>query len=174
MGSKLRSIYVIAAALATVAIIVALAHAGHRPLARAGPPATSLMTSLTASNAGAETADCGPRALLIVCYHLGIPARIEILRKYAGTTARGTTLLGLQKAAEAYGLHATGVQVTGAAISQVTGPAVAWFDGDHYVALLATHGGQAIIHDPNKRREEVISTDDLLRRSDGYMLLIGR
>ena len=148
---------IVLVAIATVAVY---AYAGHRPF--------------RPLDASASTADCGPRSLLIICDHLGISAHLDTLRRYAGTTSAGTSMLGLQKAAEAYGLHATGVQATGAAIEQISGPAIAWVDGDHYIAVLSIQGDKVRIHDPNQRYEELISTDDLLRRSGGYLLLVSR
>lgn len=61
-----------------------------------------------------------------------------------------------------------------AALSQLSSPAIAWVDGDHYVAVLSVKGETAIIHDPNQSNEEKITTDELLRRSGGVLLLLSR
>jgi hypothetical protein len=120
----------------------------------------------------AEQADCGPRALLIVCRKLGIAATLADLRQKASTTGGGTTLAGLAKAARAEGLKPEGIHVDRDALANLSSTALAWVDGDHYLAVLSVDGDQATIHDPNKRDEETIPTDDLLRRSGGILLTL--
>lgn len=123
-------------------------------------------------------ADCGPRALLLVCQKLGVRSDLETLRKLAGTTAKGTTMEGLQQAAEKLGLKAEGVQVSREALTTASLPALAWTNRNHYVALLALSGtgdqARATIHDPNRPSEETLSQEQLLQRSGGFLLLIHR
>jgi hypothetical protein len=125
-----------------------------------------------------EQADCGPRALLLVCRQMHVAASLAGLRKAAGTTGNGTTLEGLIKAAQSVGLHAEGVQMDRDALANVTGPAIAWDSGDHYVAVLKVDGDTATIHDPNKAAPEDISLakgpGGLLERSGGILLLLTR
>ena len=75
-------------------------------------------------------ADCGPRALLLLCPDLGVHTTLDTLRKQAGTTEAGTSLAGLARAAKAVGLKAKGVRVDKAALEQLSDPAVAWVDGN--------------------------------------------
>lgn len=117
-------------------------------------------------------ADCGPRALLLACQALGTPATLDELRRQAGTTAAGTSLRGLAQAAKDHGLRATGVQVDLPALEQAATPAIAWVDGNHYVALLSVEGRQATVHDPNHPQKEVLSTRALLQRSGGVLLTL--
>ncbi len=123
-------------------------------------------------------ADCGPRALLLVCQKLGVKTSLETLRKTAGTTAQGTTLAGLQQAAQKLGLQAEGVQVSRDALSNTALPAIAWMNRDHYAALLSLSGSgdraTATIRDPNRSAEETLSQEQLLQRSGGYLLLVHR
>ena len=88
----------------------------------------------------ASQADCGPRALLLLCPELGVHTTLDTLRKQAGTKAAGTSLAGLARAAQAVGLKAKGVRVDKEALSQLDGPAVAWVDGNHYVAPAVRRG----------------------------------
>ena len=129
----------------------------------------------------ASAADCGPRALLLVCQRLGIPGSLPALRMAAGTTGAGTNLVGLIRAAESVHLQAEGVQMDGLALANLNTdktPALAWVDGDHYVAVLSVHGDTATIHDPNRGVEENISLatgpTGLLERSGGILLLLSR
>ena len=79
-------------------------------------------------------ADCGPRALLIVCQKLGVKTDLQTLRKTAGTNAHGTPLAGLQQAAQKLGLHAEGVQADRDALPDTALPALAWMNRNHYGA----------------------------------------
>lgn len=122
----------------------------------------------------ASDADCGPRALLLVCEKLKIPATRESLRTAAGTSANGTTLAGLKKAAESVGLSAEGVQMDRGALARLESPAVAWMDGNHYVAVLTVQGDSALVHDPNKAEAETVPLKRLLARSGGVLLTLTR
>jgi len=122
----------------------------------------------------ASQADCGPRALLLLCPQFGVHTTLETLRRVAGTTGQGTTLQGLKRAAQAAGLKATGVQVDKVALSHVSLPAIAWYDSNHYVALLNVSDEQVTIHDPNQTKEETLSTNEFLGRTAGLLLTVSR
>jgi len=123
--------------------------------------------------AGAATrADCGPRALLVACNELNVSASLPGLIQAAGTTKTGTTLVGLAKAAGSVGLQAAGVQMDRDALANLSHPALAWVDGNHYVAVLGVNGDTATIHDPNRTRKEDIPLADLLGRSGGVLLTL--
>src|SRR5207253_213202 len=83
-----------------------------------------------------SSADCGPLALQAVCQKLGIKSDLRSLRATAGTNESGTTLEGLAKAARSLGLRAEGLQVDATALHELHNPAVLWFDGNHFIAIL--------------------------------------
>ncbi len=122
----------------------------------------------------APLGDCGPRALQIIFRKLGRETTLQSLTKDAGTTKAGTSLEGLAKAAEAQGFKAEGIQVNLAALKELQGPAVAWTNGNHYVAVLKVDGDAVTIHDPNHHEQEVIATEELLKRSGGILLTVSR
>jgi hypothetical protein len=143
------------------------------------------ITSATSANVVADRqvkrsvapADCGPQALLLVCQKLNIPpteATPEGLRSAAGTGKNGTTLAGLKKAAESVGLVAEGVQMDLHALARLETPAVAWMDGNHYIAVLSVHGDTATVHDPNRGEVETVPLSQLLARSGGVLLTLNR
>lgn len=132
------------------------------------------ITPPSPSHRSASPADCGPRALLLVCQEQGLAASLSQLKQQAGTTARGTSLTGLAKAATKTGWNAKGVQMDRQALSQLSGPALAWVDGDHYIAVLSVSGDTATVHDPNKPEKEDMALDELLRRSGGILLTLSR
>jgi ABC-type bacteriocin/lantibiotic exporter with double-glycine peptidase domain len=80
----------------------------------------------------------------------------------------------LQKAARAKGLKADGVQMDRAALQQMSGCAVAWVDGDHYLAVYRVEGDMARVQDPNADTPEQIPTETLLRRSGGIFLTLAK
>lgn len=124
--------------------------------------------------AAADQADCGPRALLLLCQHAGIKTELPALRREAETTAQGTTMVGLALAAQANGFHPKGVQMNPQALSHLSSPAIAWVDGKHYIAVLSIRGGRATIHDPNHLKEETLSISQLWKRSGGILLALSR
>ncbi len=120
---------------------------GQKPAAVAAVPAAIAPAATT-------QADCGPRALSLVCQKLGDSTSVAQLRQLSGTTAKGTSMAGLAKAAQKVGLKTEGVQVSREALGQVELPALAWINQSHYVALLSVQGegeqATATIHDPNQ------------------------
>ena len=115
---------------------------------------------------------CGPKALAAVCAALGVRAAEDELAAAAGSTPDGTNLAGLAIAAKMKGLQAQGVHVDIHALRKLDKRAVAWVDGNHFVALLHVDCDTATIRDPNRDRDEAIPTDELLRRSGGILLLV--
>jgi hypothetical protein len=142
------------------------------------PVSLPLAVTTPAPAVSAAEADCGPRALSLVCQRLGISTSVARLRQLAGTTEQGTSLAGLEKAAKALGLKAEGVQVGREALGQVELPAVAWVNQKHYEALLSLQGegeqATATVHDPNRPNEETMSKERLLELTGGYLLLVHR
>lgn len=122
----------------------------------------------------AAQADCGPRALFLLCPQFGIHTNLVVLRQKAGTTPKGTTMEGLVHAAQFVGLKAKGVQVDKQALAQVPLPAIVWYDGNHFVDLLSLSAQQATIRDPNQPKEEGIPENELLGRSNGILLTLSR
>ena len=133
--------------------------------------------AIATSSAPVSTADanCGPRALLLVCQQLGIRTSVEELSRQAGTNAQGTSLEGLAIAAKAVGLKAEGVQVSREALPDQPLPAIAYVNGNHFIVVLKLEGSgdsaTATIHDPNSAGEETIPQEQLLRLCSGYLLL---
>jgi len=146
-------------------------------------PATSLAavangTSGQPLRPAQGSSDCGPRALIILCDKLGVKADLETVTRVAGTGSDGTTMEGLTKAVASVGLKAEGIQVGRNALPDTQLPAIGWYHGNHYVAVLELNGrgesGTATIRDPDSSKEETILQEALLRRTSGYLLLVHR
>ncbi|MCX6369592.1 MAG: cysteine peptidase family C39 domain-containing protein [Armatimonadetes bacterium] len=122
--------------------------------------------------------NCGPRALAIAAGELGVKADVAALSKSAGTDANGTNLEGLVKAAKTIGLKAEGVQMDRDALARLSTPAVAWWEGNHFVAVLKvsenafTGKVSATIHDPNEKEAKSVPLDKLLAQSGGILLVL--
>ena len=162
------------------AICLQDAHLPVPPAARAVATPASLHPSASSprgvmSASSTRQADCGPRALLLLCQKEGVVASLPQLRQLAGTTAEGTSLAGLERAAKAVGLKAEGVQVSREALVDVDMPALAYVNGNHFIAVLSVQGrgdnATATVHDPNDARLQTIGQERLLRLCSGYMLL---
>lgn len=149
-----------------------------KPMVAAAAPVAA---PVRAAALTAAQADCGPRALLIACQEMHVPASLPALRQAAGTTGDGTNLAGLIRAAQSVGVKAEGVQMDGASLSNLNldnAPALAWVDGNHFITVLSIHGDSATIRDPNQSGDEDISLrtgpTGLLARSGGILLLLSR
>jgi hypothetical protein len=122
--------------------------------------------------------NCGPRALLFAAGELGVKSDVATLAKVAGTDANGTNLEGLVKAAKTIGLKAEGVQMDRDALARLATPAVAWWEGNHFVAVLRisenafTGEVSAIVHDPNEKEAKPLPLDKLLAQSGGILLVL--
>lgn len=153
----------------------------QKALTSPGASVTHTRTIFSRQSQSVSAVDCGPRALMLVCQREHIPADLTFLRQSAGTSAAkgGTSLEGLAKAAKALGFTAQGVQMDRDALANLKTPAIAWVEGNHYIAVLSVQRSllgadrdSALIHDPNHDREEVIPLSELLRRSGGVMLTL--
>jgi len=123
--------------------------------------------------------DCGPEVLAYLLQHsFGKPASLSTLRHLAGVNSHGTTLLGLQRAAESRGLKAEGMKVDLNYLRRMRPPAILWIRRSHFDAFLGTEAGiqppfwKVRVYDPAGTREEVISPEELQTTWDGYLLKI--
>lgn len=142
------------------------------------PNPTSQAPTARSSKPVSGSGDCGPRALAIAANELGVKADLTLLTKASGTVADGTTLEGLVKGAKSLGLKAEGVQVDRDALAQLPTPTIAWWEGNHFVAVLKvsenafTGEVSATIHDPNSTKPESVKLADLLAKSGGIFLTL--
>jgi hypothetical protein len=156
---------------------ICLRDAGEKvpPSVAVVPPPAPVPPPVSSSSV---SADCGPRALALVCQRLGVSASVARLRQAAGTTEQGTSMAGLAKAARAVGLKAEGVQVSREGLGHVELPALAWVNSSHYLVVWSVQGdaeqGTATIRDPNQVQEETIPREKLLQLCGGYLLLVHR
>jgi ABC-type bacteriocin/lantibiotic exporter with double-glycine peptidase domain len=112
--------------------------------------------------------------LAIALARLSIKADPDSIQAQIPPSTRGASLAQLRRAARKLGVEAEGIQVNRAALERSRTPAVAWWAGNHFVALLNIDRDKAEIHDPNKNHPERIPLDELLRQSGGVLLSLER
>jgi hypothetical protein len=116
-------------------------------------------------------ADCGLASLAMVARYHGLAASVEGLRQGIAVGEQGLSLLELQRAAAGLGLRCLPVRVSPEQFAQVTLPAVAHFQGGHYVVLYEFGVRGAVIGDPAAGIVR-LSHDLFMRSCCGNLLLV--
>lgn len=113
-----------------------------------------------------DRSDCGVACLLSIIKFYGGNYSLEKVRELSGTTAQGTTMLGLQRAANDLGLDANGFKAEIEALKEHGEPVIlqikAEYNSDHYVVCYSYNNdkssslsqagqeGKFVIGDPAK------------------------
>jgi subfamily B ATP-binding cassette protein HlyB/CyaB len=95
-----------------------------------------------------EAADCGVAALAMVARFHGLEVSVDSLRQRLVVGESGVSLLGLQRAVVGLGLGCLPVRLSGEQLRQVALPAIAHFQGGHYVVLYEFGANGVVIGDP--------------------------
>lgn len=95
--------------------------------------------------------DCGAACLAAIARHYGYAIDFQRIRLAVGTTANGTTLLGLQQGAEQLGFYARPVQAAPAILDEISAmpvPAILHWQGNHWVVFYGQWRNRFVIADP--------------------------
>ena len=123
-----------------------------------------------------EESDCGPACLEMVSAYHGAERTQALLRELTHVRAPGTTLLDLARAAERLGFRTRGVHVEDPGDLEDTEgqallPAIAHWEGNHFVVLYEVNARQAVVGDPAQGLRR-IPRAELPQHWDGILLLL--
>lgn len=96
-------------------------------------------------------ADCGAACLGAIAKHYGQTLSLTQLREAVGTGQQGTTLLGLQRGADALGFNARPVRAAAEVLKQVEEaplPAILHWRGNHWVVWYGKRQQSYVVADP--------------------------
>ncbi|HBH06510.1 MAG TPA: ABC transporter ATP-binding protein [Flavobacteriales bacterium] len=96
-----------------------------------------------------DAKDCGPTCLRIIARYYGRKISVEKLRDYSETTREGSSLKGLSDAAERLGFRSLGIKTDFQQLKEeVPLPAIAHWEGDHFVVIYKIKRGAVYVSDP--------------------------
>jgi ABC-type bacteriocin/lantibiotic exporter with double-glycine peptidase domain len=116
-----------------------------------------------------DAADCGAACLAMVARHFGRSVSLTWLREAVGTETDGTSLSGLVRGAARIGLAAQGVK--GSDVDSVPTPAIAHWDGNHWVVVYGGGRRHVRVADPASGLRR-IPRDEWERRWTGYCCVL--
>jgi ABC-type bacteriocin/lantibiotic exporter with double-glycine peptidase domain len=119
--------------------------------------------------------DCGAACLATIAKHYERTFALHRVREAVGTGAKGTSLLGLSRGAEALGFNTRRVQATPEFLDrlhQAPLPAIIHWKGYHWVVLYGQKGKSYVIADPSIGIRHLNFSELMEGWSDGIMLLL--
>jgi ATP-binding cassette subfamily B protein len=114
--------------------------------------------------------DCGAASLAMVCRHFGRPVSLTHIRTLTYAGLDGISLRGICDAAEALGLAARAVQAEPEHLDGIPLPAIAHWDGNHWVCVYRVGKSRVHVADP-ALGHRALSRDEFLKRWSGYAAL---
>ncbi len=119
--------------------------------------------------------DCGAAAISTIAKHYGRTFAVSRVRSAVGTGARGTTLLGLRRGAEALGFNCRQVKANEEIFGNIESlplPAIIHWKGYHWVVLYGKKGKKFVIADPAVGIRYLTKQELSKGWSNGVMLLL--
>ena len=119
--------------------------------------------------------DCGAACLATVCQSHGHSVPLSLLRQRVGTSAQGTTLLGLRRGAESLGFHARAAKADASLLEEIERvplPLICHWRGNHWVVLHGRRGSRLLVADPACGLRLLARDAFLSQWQDGIVLLL--
>jgi ABC-type bacteriocin/lantibiotic exporter with double-glycine peptidase domain len=119
--------------------------------------------------------DCGAACIATVSAQHGKSLSISRVREAVGTTATGTTLLGLKRGAESLGFNARAAKADGSLLTQLHElplPVICHWDGSHWVVVHGREGSRVIVADPAVGLLHIEMEEFVRHWSNGVLLLL--
>jgi ATP-binding cassette subfamily B protein len=115
--------------------------------------------------------DCGAACLSMILRYFRKHVSINRLRDKANVSREGATLYSIAEAAETLGFHTRGIRASYEHLLRVELPAVAHWEGFHYIVLYEARPDRVIVADPaiGLRR---LSREEFEKGWTGYLLLM--
>lgn len=120
---------------------------------------------------------CGPQSLSRICELLNVDTSLNELKKLSKfVPARGTTMLGLKKAATYKGLAPAGVKASVELLKRekVPLPAIAYVNRNHFLVFEKVNKEGVIITDPAEKYKPHLTWDELSDLWHGDLLIFDR
>lgn len=117
-----------------------------------------------------DEADCGAACLAMVCRHHGRQPSLSRVRKAVWTSLDGTSLRGITQGAEGLGLHSRGVKASRRNLDEMPLPAIAHWDGNHWVVVYDVGPRHVRLADPATGLRR-LSRQDFDAKWTGYTAL---
>lgn len=114
--------------------------------------------------------DCGAASLAMVVRYYGKHVSINRLRDMANVSREGATLHSIAEAGETLGFHTRGLRAAYDHLLKVELPAIAHWEGYHYIVLYEARPDRVVVADPaiGLRR---LSREEFEKSWTGYLLL---
>ncbi|HEV2763527.1 MAG TPA: peptidase domain-containing ABC transporter [Pyrinomonadaceae bacterium] len=114
--------------------------------------------------------DCGAASLAMVLRAYGKHVSINRLRDMVNVTREGAALYSIAEAAESLGFHTRGIRATYEHLLKIELPAIAHWEGYHYVVLYEARDDRVVVADPaiGLRR---LTREEFEKGWTGYLLL---
>src|SRR5581483_6 len=115
--------------------------------------------------------DCGAACLAMILRYYGRRVSINRLRDLANVSRDGATLYSVAEAAEQLGFTTRGIRASWDHLSKVGTPAIAHWEGFHYVVLYKAAPDHVIVADPAVGRRR-LTPEEFQKGWTGYLLLL--
>ncbi|HXH88518.1 MAG TPA: peptidase domain-containing ABC transporter [Gaiellaceae bacterium] len=116
--------------------------------------------------------DCGAACLAMICRHFGRSVAVSHIRQAVHTAIDGTTLAGITRGAEELGLSARSVRASKSRLDDLPLPAVAHWEGNHWVVVYRVDDKHVRVADPARGLRR-IPRQEFLERWSGYTSVVG-
>jgi HlyB family type I secretion system ABC transporter len=118
-----------------------------------------------------SSSDCGAACLAMISKYWGKKFSINRLRDLANVSRDGSSLRGLSTAAENIGFNTRPVKASVDQLALQPLPAIAHWEGKHYIVVYEITSTQIVIADP-ALGQRTISRDRFVQRWTGYALIL--
>ncbi|MHB1128108.1 MAG: peptidase domain-containing ABC transporter [Bacillota bacterium] len=115
--------------------------------------------------------DCGAASLAMICSYYGLNIGINRLREMANVTRAGATLYSLAEAAEGLGFQTRGLRTDLKGLGESGLPAIAHWEGYHYIVITKVTEKQVIVADPAVGIRK-LSKEEFVRGWGGILLTL--